>query len=164
MTRAVRQAVWSVNRDQAIARVMTMDALVAASSAQRRFTLLLFEVFGFAALLLAAAGIYGVLAGTVAERMREIGVRAALGATRNELVALVIGQGARLVALGMVIGVVGAMSATRLLRALLYGVSPLDPWSYAGGIVLLAAVGLAASGVPAWRAARVDPASTLRVT
>ena len=103
-----------------------------------------------------------MLSGSVAERTREIGVRAALGASRAEIVGLVLRQGMTLTGLGVVIGVAGAMAATRGLVAMLFGISPLDPVTYLGMITLLAGVAVAACGVPAWRAARVDPASTLR--
>jgi putative ABC transport system permease protein len=159
---AIRRAVWSVDRDQAIARVATMDDLLAASAAERRFALILFEAFGLAALVLAAAGIYGVLAGSVAERTREIGVRAALGASRGRIVSLVVRQGMTLTGLGLALGVAGAAAATRTIVAMLFGVSHLDPLTYFGVIGLLAGVAILACGVPAWRAARVDPASTLR--
>ena len=159
---AVRAAVWSVDKDQPIVRVAMMDSLLAASQAERRFALILFEVFSLAALLLAAAGIYGVLSGSVAERTREIGVRAALGATRRDLLALVIRQGMLLTGLGVAIGALGAVAATRAIAAMLFGVSPLDPVTYLTVITLLAGVALSACGVPAWRAARVDPASILR--
>ncbi len=159
---AVRRAVWSVDRDQAIARVATMDDLLAASAAERRFALILFEAFGLAALVLAAAGIYGVLAGSVAERTREIGVRAALGASRGRIVSLVVRQGMALTGLGLALGVAGAAVATRTIVAMLFGVSHLDPLTYFGVIGLLAGVAMLACGVPAWRAARVDPVSTLR--
>ena len=159
---AIRQAVWSVDREQAIVRVATMDQLVAASAAERRFALILFETFAITALVLAAAGIYGVLAGSVAERTREIGVRAALGASRGRIVGLVVRQGLTLTGLGVGLGVAGAAAATQALAAMLFRVSPLDPWTYAGVTGLLAGVALLACGVPAWRAARVDPVSTLR--
>jgi putative ABC transport system permease protein len=159
---AIRQAVWSVDREQAIVRVATMDQLVTASAAERRFALILFEAFALTALVLAAAGIYGVLAGSVAERTREIGVRAALGASRGRIVGLVVGQGLALTGLGVGLGVAGAVAATRALAAMLFRVSPLDPSTFVGVTGLLAAVALLACGVPAWRAARVDPVSTLR--
>jgi putative ABC transport system permease protein len=159
---AVRQAIWSVDRAQPIARVATMEHLLAASAAERRFALILFEAFAMAALVLAAAGIYGVLAGGVAERTREIGVRSALGASRADIVGLVARQGMTLTFLGMVIGLAGAAMASRTIVAMLFGVSALDPTTYVGVVVLLAAVSAIACSVPAWRAARVDPAITLR--
>jgi putative ABC transport system permease protein len=160
---AMRIAVWSVDKDQPIVRVATMGGLLAASASERRFALILFEAFALAALVLAAAGIYGVLAGSVAERTREIGVRAALGASRGNLVTMVVRQGMTLTGLGVAIGLAGAAAASRAIAAMLFGVSRLDPVTYLGVIALLVGVSVIASGVPAWRAARVDPASTLRV-
>jgi putative ABC transport system permease protein len=159
---AVRDAVWSVDKDQPIVRVATMDELLAASAASRRFALTLFEAFALAALVLAAAGIYGVLAGSVVERSREIGVRSALGASQRDIVALVLGQGMRLTALGVVIGLLGTVVATQALVTMLFGVSRLDPVTYVGVIALLAATAAVACAVPAWRASRVDPVTTLR--
>ena len=159
---AVRQAVWSVDQDQPIVRVAMLADLVAASAAERRFALVLFEAFALAALFLAAAGIYGVLAGRVAERAREIGVRAALGATRGNIVRLVVRQGLTLTGLGVAFGALGSLLATRALMTMLFDVSRLDPLTYGGVVVLLASVALVACVVPAWRAARVDPVSTLR--
>ena len=159
---AVRQAVWSVNKDQPIVRVETMTTLIAASEAQRRFALIVFETFGLASVLLAAIGIYGVLAGSVTERTREIGVRAALGASRRDVIQLVVTQGLRLTVLGVLIGSVVAAGASGALATLLFGVSRLDPVTYAGVIAMLLGASIVACGVPAWRAARVDPAITLR--
>lgn len=159
---AVQRAVWSVDKDQAIVRVARMEELVARSASERRFALTLFELFALAALVLAAAGIYGILAGSVAERARELGVRAALGATRGSIVAIVLRQGLRLTALGAVIGLVGAVVATRAIASMLFGVTHLDPVTYAGVIGLVVVVSLVASGVPALRAARLDPARALR--
>ena len=139
-----------------------MDHLLAQSQAERHFALVLFEAFALAALLLAATGIYGVLAGSVAERIREIGVRAALGASRTDIVRLIVGQAMTLTGLGIAIGLVGALAASRALITLLFGVSRLDPVTYGGVIALLAVVSAVACSVPAWRAARVDPSITLR--
>lgn len=162
LTPSIRQAVWAVDRDQAIVRVATMDDLLAASAAERRFALILFEAFALAALVLAAAGIYGVLAGNVAERTREIGVHSALGASRSRILRLVLRQGMSLTVLGIAIGVAAAVAATQAIAAMLFGVSRLDPVTYLGVIVLLLAVSGIACSVPAWRAARIDPAITLR--
>jgi len=159
---AVRAAIWSVDKDQPIARMSTMDGLVAASAAERRFALILFEAFAFVALALAATGIYGVLSGGVTERMREIGVRSALGASRADILALVMRQGLMLTATGVVVGLAGAAAASQALVTLLFGVSRLDPVTYLGVIGLLAGVSGIACGLPAWRAARVDPSLTLR--
>jgi len=162
LTASVKNAVWSVDRDQPIVRVATMESLLATSEAERRFVLILFEAFGIVALVLAATGIYAVLSGSVTERMREIGVRVAVGASRGDIVAMVIRQGVRLTAIGVVIGVAGAMAASQGLITLLFGVSRLDPVTYLGVVVLLAGVAVIACAIPAWRAARVDPAITLR--
>ena len=158
----IRQAIWSVDKDQPIVRVATMDALVAASEAERRFALVLFEVFALAALALATTGIYGVLSGSVTERTREIGVRSALGASPADILTLVAGRGLALTSLGIAIGLVGAAVATRVLVTLLFGVSRLDAATYAGVIALLAGASAIACSVPAWRAARVDPSTALR--
>jgi putative ABC transport system permease protein len=162
MAPAIRRAIWSVDKDQPIVRVATLESLLAASEAERRFALILFATFALVALVLAATGIYGLLAGSVAERTREIGVRSALGASRTNILTLVIRQGMTLVAIGAAIGLVGAAAASSAVTSLLYEVSRLDPITYLGVIVLLGGVALGACGLPAWRAAKVDPASTLR--
>jgi putative ABC transport system permease protein len=159
---AVRQAIWSVDKDQPIVRVITMDKLVAQSAAERRFTLIIFATFAALALLLAAIGIYGVLAGSVTERVREIGVRLALGASPHDVLALVLRQGLRLALIGTACGLVGALVASRALAAMLFGISRLDPATYIGVIALLAGVSAVACAIPAVRASRVDPAITLR--
>lgn len=159
---AIRNAIWSVDKDQPIVRTATMDGLLAASEAQRRFALIVFEGFGIVALVLAAIGIHGVLSGSVAERTREIGVRLALGASPRDIFALVVRQGITLTGLGVVIGLAGAVAASQALVALLFGVSHLDPITYLGVIVLLLSVSAIACWVPARRAARVYPAITLR--
>lgn len=158
----VKRAIWSVDKDQPITRVATIRDLVARSAAERRFALIVFEAFALAALALAAIGLYGVLSGSVAERMREIGVRSALGATRAQLVSLIVREGMGLTLIGVAIGLAGAVAATRALVTLLFGVSRLDPMTYAGVVVLLAGVSALACWIPASRAARVDPSITLR--
>ena len=159
---AIREAIWSVDKDQPILHVATVADLLAESAAERRFAMILFQAFALVALILAATGIYGVLSRGVTERMREIGVRVAVGASRSDILALVIRQGMTLTVVGVVIGLAGAMVASQTLATLLFGVSRLDPLTYIGVIALLAVVSMIACGVPAWRAAQVDPASTLR--
>ncbi|HEV3196408.1 MAG TPA: ABC transporter permease [Bryobacteraceae bacterium] len=159
---AVKAAVWSVDKDQPIERLITMDDLLVRSESERRFVMIVFEAFALAALVLAAIGIYGVLSGSVTERMREIGVRSALGASRRSILALVIRQGMTLTGLGVAIGLGGAALASRALVTLLFGVSRLDPVTHLGVIALLVGVAAGACWGPAWRAARVDPAITLR--
>lgn len=139
-----------------------MEGLVAETAAERRFALILFEAFGLVALVLAATGIYGVLSGSVNERLREIGVRSVLGATRGNILGLILRQGMALTALGMIIGLAAAVVASQALVTLLFGISRLDAVTYAGVIALLGCAAGAACWVPAWRAAGVDPATTLR--
>jgi putative ABC transport system permease protein len=159
---AVKQAIWSVDSAPPIARIATMEELVAASEAERRFALMVFGIFAVAALVMAGLGLYGVIAGSVAERTREIGLRSALGATPAQILSLVVRQGMTLAAVGVAIGLAGAAAATRGLTTLLYGVTSLDPLTYGGTIVLLAAVCVASCWLPARRAARLDPTIALR--
>jgi putative ABC transport system permease protein len=159
---SLRAAIWAVDKDQPIVRVATMQSLVTTSEAQRRFALILFEAFALVALILAATGLYGVLSGSVTERTREIGVRTALGASRHDILTLIVRQGMKLCALGIVIGLVGAAAASRALVTLLFGISPLDLFTYLAVIALLATISSVACWIPAWRAAHVDPAITLR--
>jgi putative ABC transport system permease protein len=159
---AVRSAIWSIDKDVPLPRIATMENLASATEAQRRFALILFEVFALVALILAATGIYGVLSGTVSERTREMGVRAALGASPGDILTLIIRQGMTLTLIGVAIGLVGAVSASYALIALLWGISHLDPITYTGVIATLFAISAVACWIPAWRAARVDPAITLR--
>jgi putative ABC transport system permease protein len=159
---AITHAIWSIDKDQPIVRIATMESLLTASEAERRFMLILFEAFGLVALMLAATGIYGVLSGSVTERTREIGVRSALGAPRGSIVVLVIGQGMTLTGLGVGIGLAGAVAASRVVATMLFGVSRLDPLTYLGVVALLSIVSAIACILPAWRAARIDPMVALR--
>ena len=134
----VKSAIWSVDKDQPIVRVITMDRMMEITEAQRRFILILFETFGIVALLLAALGLYGVLSTSVAERIHEIGVRMALGATRSDILALALRDGMRLTAFGIGIGVCGAFAAGRATAASLFGTSTLDPVSWLGMSALFA--------------------------
>jgi putative ABC transport system permease protein len=159
---AVKSAIWSVDRNQAIVRVITMNRLMAITQAQRRFILILFETFGMVALLLAAIGLYGVLSGSVAERIHEIGIRMAFGATQGNILALALRDGLRLTTFGIGIGLCGALAASRGIASLLFGTSALDPLSWFGMLALLTAVAILACWIPAWRGASVDPSSALR--
>ncbi len=159
---AIRRAVWSVDKDQPVVRTATMDTLLAASQAERHFALILFEAFGIVALVLAAVGIYGVLSGSVTERMREIGVRTALGASRRDILGLILRQGMTLTGIGVVIGLGAAVAASQAIISMLFGISRFDPITYFGVIALLALVSAIACWVPAWRAAKVDPSITFR--
>jgi len=159
---AIRQAIWSVDKDQPILRVATMDSLLAATAAERRFALILFEVFGFVALVLATIGIYGVLSGSVNERTREIGIRLALGAQTSAVLKLVLWQGLKLSAGGIGLGLLVALALTRLLQSLLFGISATDPLTFAAIALLLLSVALVACWLPARRATKVDPMVALR--
>ena len=159
---AVQRAIWSVDRNQLIVRVATMQGLVEGSTAERRFAMVVFEGFAGAALALAAIGIYGILAVGVSERTREIGLRSALGATHAQIVRLVLRQGVAMTAAGVLIGLGGSAIASRSLATLLFGISRLDPITYAAVCALLVMVACAACTVPAWRAVRVDPSIALR--
>jgi putative ABC transport system permease protein len=158
----IRDAIWSVDRNQPIVRVATMDNLLAATESERHFVLMLFEAFALVGLILAATGTYGVLSGSVTERTREIGVRAALGASRSSILALVLRQGMTLAAFGVLIGLAIAMAASRALAALLFNVSRLDPLTYFGVAALLLAVSCVACFIPARRAASINPVDALR--
>jgi putative ABC transport system permease protein len=162
LTEGVRKAVFEVDPSQPVANVRTVEDVIAASVAQRRFSLMLLSTFAGAALLLAAIGLYGVVAYTVAQRTREIGIRMALGANRGAVVALVLRQGMKLAGIGIVVGIAGALGLTRVLTKLLYGVKPNDPLTFAGVSLVLLCVAVLASWLPARRAGRVDPIVALR--
>lgn len=158
----VREALRSVDREQPIVRVAPMTDIVMATASERRFVLRLFQGFALAALLLAAAGIYGLLAGSVAERTREIGVRSVLGASRGAILSLVVGEGIGLAVIGAAAGLVVSIAGSQLIAGLLFSVSRFDPWTYLAAVAVLLGVALGACAAPAWRAARIDPATTLR--
>jgi putative ABC transport system permease protein len=146
------------------ARITTIETLVTSSLAQQRFMLLLVGVFALVALILATLGVYSVISYLVAQRGRELSIRVALGATGRDVVQLVLGQGITLVVVGTVIGGAVALVATRLLKRMLYEISPTDPVAYAAVVVVLGLVALIASYVPARRAARAEPADVLRAS
>jgi putative ABC transport system permease protein len=162
VTSAVRQSVASVDRGLSLFDIETMDEVITKSLAARRLNLWLLGIFAGIALILSAAGLYGVISYLVAQRTREIGVRIALGAQTRDVIGLVMDQGARLTAVGIALGLLGALAFTRVLESLLYGVSARDPLTYAGIAALLAAVALLATWIPARRAARVDPMLAIR--
>ena len=162
LTNVIRRAVWSVDRNKPITRVATMEQLIWRTGSDRRFASVIYGTFAIAALLLAAVGLYGVVSGLVAERTREFGIRAALGATRGDIVRGVLGNGLFFTAIGVAIGVAGASATSRLLETLLYGITRADPATYVGVIALLGGVAALACWAPARRAAAVDPAVTLR--
>src|SRR4029079_19298536 len=140
----------------------TMAQVMGDATAPQRFSAIVLAGFALGALLLAAVGLYGVLAFGVTERRREIGVRLALGARHSEVLGLVVRQGMTLTAIGLVIGLPSAGAATRFLSAMLYETAALDPWTFAIVPMVLAAVALIACYLPGRRAARVDPIAALR--
>jgi predicted permease len=162
MAGAVRGAVQSLDRDQPIYRIRTMEELMAGALAPARFTLLLLAVFAGVAAALAVVGIYGVMSRAVAQRTHEIGVRMALGAQRRDVLRLIIGQGMKLALLGVAIGLVAALLLTRLMRELLFSVSATDPLTFGLIALLLALVALVACYVPSRRATKVDPLVALK--
>ena len=162
LSKELQQAVWAVNRDQPVSNIRPMSAIVAGEMANRTNVLRLLGGFAGLALALAALGIYGVLSYVVSQRTREIGVRMAIGATRWDIVRAILGYWAALTGSGLAAGVAIALAVTRMLSVLLYGVSPLDARTFVAAPALLAAIALAASLIPARRAAGVDPAIALR--
>jgi putative ABC transport system permease protein len=159
---SVREIVRSIDPNLPVSEIRTLDDVASGAVARPRLYLLLLGVFAALALLLAAIGLYGVIAYSVAQRRAEIGVRVALGATGPAVQRLVVGEGMRLAALGLAVGLAGALLLTRLMRSLLFGVAPTDPLTLAATAALLAAVALAASWLPARRAAGTDPMIALR--
>jgi putative ABC transport system permease protein len=158
----VRREVAALDSTQAVTRVATMDQLVAANLAQSRFSAVLLNWLSGLALLLAAIGIYGVLAYSVARRTGEFGIRLALGAQSGDILKLVIGQGMRLVTAGLVLGLTASLALTRLISQLLFGVSATDPLTFIGIAVLFTGIAVFACWLPARRATRVDPITALR--
>ncbi len=159
---ALREAIKSVDADVPVFAVRTMDEIIGETNASRRFSVFLLGGFAALALVLAMIGIYGVMAYSVEQRSHEIGIRMALGAERKDIFRLVVGQGMRLVIVGVVLGLVGAYAASRGMEQLLFQVRKTDPMTYAAIPVLLAFVALAACYVPARRATKVDPMHALR--
>jgi putative ABC transport system permease protein len=158
----VRRIVSSLDASLPVVGYRSMDEVISDSVARPRFLAQLLGVFSTVALLLSAIGTYGVLSFAVMERRREIGVRMALGATERGVLAMVLRQGLRLAVTGLVIGLIGAAAVTRLTSALLFGVTPLDPWTFGAVSAFMLLVATAAAVVPATRATRVDPLQALR--
>jgi ABC-type antimicrobial peptide transport system permease subunit len=159
---SVRTAIASIDPALAVTKVTTMREVVRELSAPQRFSATVMTGFAGGALLLAGIGLYGVLAFVVAQRTRELGVRLALGATRSEVLGLIMKRGMRLVGVGLVIGLAGSVAAARVLRALLFETDIYDPATFTVVPLVLAAVSVVACYIPARRAAGVDPMATLR--
>jgi predicted permease len=159
---AVRREVESITTDIPVHSISSMDRIIARSVADRRFALQLLGVFAVVALLLAAVGIYGVMSYSFSQRTHEVGVRLALGAQRQDILQLVLGEGMRIVVIGLVAGLVGAAIMTRLFQSMLFGIGPGDPATFVAVSAILASVAFFACYIPAQRATRVDPLVALR--
>jgi putative ABC transport system permease protein len=158
----VRRIIRQLDSAQPVAEIRAMQDILGQTFARQRFSALLLSAFSIAALLLAAVGIYGVLAYSVSERTREIGVRVALGAEPARIVALIVGEGARPVLAGIAIGIGGALGLSSLLKSLLFGIGPRDPLTFVMAPIVLVGVALIAAYAPARRASRLDPMQALR--
>jgi putative ABC transport system permease protein len=162
MAATVREAIWEIDRDQPVSNIRTMEEILADSIARQRFSMLLLAIFAAVALVLAGVGIYGVMSYSVAQRTREIGIRMALGAQTGTVLKLAVGYGMKLVIAGLVIGLIAAFALTRVMSTLLFGVTATDPATFTLISLLLIAVAVVASYIPARRATRVNPIIALR--
>ena len=158
----ISQQVWAIDKDQPISEIRTMDDSLREWTAAQRFVMVLLAVFAALALVLAAAGIYGVMAYSVSQRTREIGIRMAIGAKASDVLGMVVREGLILSTIGVIVGLAGALALTRLLEGLIFGVSATDPWTFAGGVAVLGVASLAASLIPARRASALSPLEALR--
>jgi putative ABC transport system permease protein len=161
---ALKQQIWAVDPQQAFYQTASVDALVSKTLVGRRFLVFLLTGFGLAALVLAAAGLYGVLSFTTSQRTREFGVRLALGAQPRDIVTMVIREGLQLAVAGIAAGLVGAIWGTRLLAGMLFGVTPTDTVTFAVVVAAILAISLVSCCVPARRALRADPIAAVRST
>jgi putative ABC transport system permease protein len=159
----VRRVIHEVNPDIAINEIKPMDEVITEALWQRRLWGALFALFAGVALLLAAVGIYGLMSYLASQRTREIGVRIALGAQKGDVLRLIVGQGLKVVAIGVAIGLIAALALSRLMKSLLFDVAATDPLTFAAMALLLACVALVACFIPARRAAKTDPIIALRV-
>jgi predicted permease len=160
--KAVRAEIRAIDPNVPVARAGSMEDALHESVALPQYRTVVMAIFAFSALALAAVGIFGVLSYSVERRTQEIGVRMALGATPPRVLRMVINQGGRLTGAGVVLGLAGAFALTRVLQKMLFGVSASDTLTFAGAAVVLGAVAIVASLIPAWRAARIDPVTALR--
>jgi putative ABC transport system permease protein len=159
----VRTVIASLDPALPVGSALPLDEVVSDSLRSRRFVLVLVAVFGGSALLLAGIGLFGVMAYLVAQRTSELGVRLVLGARPRDVLRLVVGDGMRLVGVGLALGLLGGLVASRALESQLFGVRPWDPLALVGVAVVLSLVSLLALATPAWRAASLDPARAMRV-
>jgi len=152
----------AMDSDMPFAQVQTIDEIVEQQTGGQRFTTLLLGLFAVAGLVLAAVGIYGVVSFLVAQRRRELAVRLAVGVSAGNVLWLVLKEGLQMAAIGASMGLIGVWASQKLIARLLFGISPVDPVTFAGSAVFLIAVVMVACWAPAWRAARVDPCTALR--
>ncbi len=162
--RSAREAVFAVDRDLPVVKPQTLEEVVEGTLSQRRQTMYVVAGFAVVALLLAAVGLYGVMAYMVEQRRAEIGIRQAIGAQRSDILRIVLGRALGLSAMGIALGAAGAWVLTRWIAQMLIRTSATDPWTYAGVALLFLAISMLASGLPAWRASRVDAAEALRIS
>ena len=158
----VRNTVWTIDKDQPVSDIRSMEEIVSEAVARQRFSMLLLGIFASLALVLAAVGIYGVMSYSVAQRTHEIGIRMALGAQKSDVLKLTVGQGLKLVSIGVAIGLLAALILTRVMSSLLFGISATDPTTFVTISMVLVSVALLASYIPALRAMKVDPMFALR--
>ena len=159
---ALKEIVSSIDKDETLSDFQTLDAIRDASIAQPRFSTQLLGTFAALALILAAVGLYGLMAYSVTQRINEIGIRVALGATRSNILALILKRGSLLAVYGIVVGLVASLALSRLLSSFLFGVRATDPLIFLAVATILAAIALLASYIPAHRATKVDPNTCLR--
>jgi putative ABC transport system permease protein len=159
---SVENEIWSIDKNLPIFEVRTMDQVLAEDRSERRFESFVITVFAGLALVLASIGIFGVLSSLVSQRTHELGIRMALGAQARDVFALVVGEGFRMVLLGVILGIGGGLALTRYLSSLFFGISPANAMTYAEVIVLMILIALLACLLPAWRALRVNPMIALR--
>jgi len=162
LTGAVRNAIWAVDKDQPVSNLRSMDEIVSEAVARQRFSMLLLGIFAALAMVLAAVGIYGVMSYSIAQRTREIGLRIALGAQKSDVLKMILRQGLRFVAAGLAIGLAASFVLTRVMASLLFGISATDPATFVSISLMLIAVALLASYIPAVRAMKIDPMLALR--
>jgi putative ABC transport system permease protein len=162
LVKSIETAVWQINKNQPFDSIKTLDQLKSERLDDDRTRTVLLEIFGIVALMIAAIGIYGVMSNAVAQRTHELGLRAALGATRWDQLRLVFAEGVVLTGVGIGVGIIGALMLTRFLASLLFGVRPYDPWTLIAVTATLASVAFFACLIPARRAAKVDPMVALR--
>ena len=161
VTDGIRKAIWAVDKDQPVWSIYSLETTVERTAGQSRFLALLLGIFAATALLLAGVGIYGVTSYGVSQRTHEIGIRLALGASGERVLREIVGRGVRLTIVAVAIGLTAAVLMGRLATAVLFGVKPTDPGALVGAAVVLGVVSLAATYLPARRAARVDPVVAL---